>query len=591
MSELPPSAAPAGRRAARRHGTTSGLRARLVRICVLPAAVVMLLGSAAIAYLLVADPSPRMRWVVLGSAAIGCLTVLIIAFDRANAAARVISRIPRQNANAPVAAAPEWLPSLRSSLAGGRKEIQRLVDQVRRGEQPESQSPYSEHSSPGHPFPEEVGQELRQLVLTAQSAVIQAASRRQVEVLVNLARRLQSLIHRAIRQLDELEHEVEDPELLKQVFVIDHLTTRVRRQVESLAVLGGAVPRRINGAVNMHAALRQAVAEVEHYPRVKVIPPVEGTLHGHAAADIIHLIAELVENATMFSPPDTRVELHAESVPAGLAVEIDDRGLPMPARTRERMNQLLAAPDRFDIGELLKDGRIGLYVVASLARRHGILVQLRTNIYGGTQAVVILPQSLLGDAASDRPRQAGHDLAADSAAGGPDSEATPSSAPEPAPAPARRVSAPLPPPASAPVPVVARVPGGASVPGVARVPGVAPAPAVGPAPVPAAEPAAHASPQAPGKHGGRVHQAAAPAPEPAAVQPDAQRATGRAGRPALPRRTGTHLVPQLREGTTAARRPNVDGPDMGMMAAFQRGRSRAESEDDPPGNGDPWPTL
>jgi hypothetical protein len=122
---------------------------------------------------------------------------------------------------------------------------------------------------------------------------------------------------------------------------------------------------------------------------------VEGALRGTAVTDVIHLIAELVENATKFSAPTTIALLRAQQVAAGVAIEVEDRGLGMVAADQQRLNELLADPGRMDIDELLRDGRIGLYVVAALARRHGIRVRLQNNIFGGTQAVAVLPKSLL----------------------------------------------------------------------------------------------------------------------------------------------------------------------------------------------------
>ncbi|MFC7511883.1 ATP-binding protein [Streptomyces thermocarboxydus] len=146
----------------------------------------------------------------------------------------------------------------------------------------------------------------------------------------------------------------------------------------------------------MTEVLRSAIAEVEQYSRVKLVPPVDGTLRGHAVADVIHLLAELVENATVFSAPHTQVLLRANLVTSGLAVEVEDRGLGMPVGEQDRMNALLADPDQVHVASLLADGRIGLFVVSQLARRHGIHVRLQTNIYGGVQAVLVVPQSLLG---------------------------------------------------------------------------------------------------------------------------------------------------------------------------------------------------
>ncbi|MGH3662638.1 MAG: sensor histidine kinase [Micromonosporaceae bacterium] len=220
----------------------------------------------------------------------------------------------------------------------------------------------------------------------------------QVEVFVNLARRLQSLVHRGIGALDELENEVEDPDLLKGLFQVDHLATRIRRHTENLAVLGGAVPhRQWTRPVSVSDVLRSAMAEIEHYSRVKLVPPAPGTIRGHAVADLVHLVAELAENATMFSPPHSQVLLRVEQVTAGLAIEVEDRGLGMPKDERGQMNVLLASPEQAVPAELLQDGRIGLYVVSSLARRHGIAVQLQGNIYGGTQAVLVLPHTMLGE--------------------------------------------------------------------------------------------------------------------------------------------------------------------------------------------------
>ncbi|CAM5227110.1 hypothetical protein SALBM311S_04260 [Streptomyces alboniger] len=128
------------------------------------------------------------------------------------------------------------------------------------------------------------------------------------------------------------------------------------------------------------------------------MPPIDGELRGHAVADVIHLLAELVENATVFSAPHTQVLLRANLVTSGLAVEVEDRGLGMPVGEQSRMNALLADPDQVNVASLLADGRIGLFVVSQLAKRHGIHVRLQTNIYGGVQAVLVVPQALLGAA-------------------------------------------------------------------------------------------------------------------------------------------------------------------------------------------------
>ncbi|MFI1401104.1 hypothetical protein [Streptomyces sp. NPDC020681] len=184
---------------------------------------------------------------------------------------------------------------------------------------------------------------------------------------------------------------------------MDHIVTRFRRAVESLAVLGGAVPRRINRPVPVQSLLRSAIAEIESYRRVRVLQAPSGAIHGHVAADIVHLLAELIENGTKFSPPDTIVHIRAEMVPAGLAVEIDDRGLLVSTAQRAQLNRLLANPEQFGVTAQLSDGRIGLYVVAQLAGRQQITVKVQTNLYGGNQAVVVLPRGLLSPADSGGP--------------------------------------------------------------------------------------------------------------------------------------------------------------------------------------------
>jgi hypothetical protein len=260
---------------------------------------------------------------------------------------------------------------------------------------------------------------LRQTQSAAEVAILRAADTpphedplQQLTVFGNLGRRQQSLVHRAIRMLDELEHQVEDPDLLKGLFAVDHLVTRIRRQTENLVVLGGATAQRQwSTPLTMVAVLRSAIAEVEQYNRVKLVLPIKGTLRGHAVAEIIHLLAELIENATVFSDPDTTIILRARHVTAGLAIEVEDRGLGMRVEELDRINGLLARPDSADVGELLADGLIGLWVVAQLCRRNGVKVRLQTNIFGGVNADIVIPHGLLGEEPDNEPaRSPRHEL-------------------------------------------------------------------------------------------------------------------------------------------------------------------------------------
>ena len=255
------------------------------------------------------------------------------------------------------------------------------------------------------------------------------------EVFVKLARRLQSLINRAIKRIDELEQDNEDPELLDGLYEIDHLFTLARRQGENLAVLGGESPqRRSNRPVSVYAVLLAAVSEAEHYRQIAIVPVEDVEIHGHAVAEIIHLLAELLENATRFTSPDgPKVEVRAHKVTAGLAIEVQDRGLGMNHEDLERINNLLDGSTRIDLSELLEDGRIGLAVVRELARRHDIRVRLQSNIFGGIAAAVVIPPQLLGEKELESRRRAERQQQAGSSAL-PKRRAEPGSMPEITPA-------------------------------------------------------------------------------------------------------------------------------------------------------------
>ncbi|KWX05765.1 hypothetical protein TH66_01000 [Carbonactinospora thermoautotrophica] len=233
---------------------------------------------------------------------------------------------------------------------------------------------------------------------TAVATAVQQAQLREgtKKVFLNIAHRTQVLIHRQIAMLDAMERKHEDPEYLSELFAVDHLATRLRRNAENLAILGGALPgRRWHNPVPLSNVLRSAASEIEDYSRVKLQAVPSVALLGPAVGDVIHLVAELVENATVFSPPHTQVQVGAETVPEGLAIEIEDRGLGMSAEEYQRANELLANPPEFDMMALGEDPRLGLFVVARLAARHGIKVSLHKSPYGGTRAIVLIPASLL----------------------------------------------------------------------------------------------------------------------------------------------------------------------------------------------------
>ncbi|MFJ7273579.1 nitrate- and nitrite sensing domain-containing protein [Kitasatospora sp. NPDC098663] len=235
-----------------------------------------------------------------------------------------------------------------------------------------------------------------------EAAVEQAELRRGVSaVFVNLARRSQVLLHRQLTLLDTMERRTENPTELADLFKVDHLTTRMRRHAEGLIILAGGSPGRAwRKPVRMVDVVRAAVGEVEDYARV-IVRPFPGTgLLGSAVADVTHLIAELVENAAVFSPPTTQVTVQGEVVAHGFALEIDDRGLGLSDQLLADINERLAVEQEFDLADT---DRLGLFVVSRLARRHGIRVHLRPSPYGGTTAVVLIPRELLAEAPDGLP--------------------------------------------------------------------------------------------------------------------------------------------------------------------------------------------
>ena len=222
----------------------------------------------------------------------------------------------------------------------------------------------------------------------------QAALRRSIgDMFTNLARRSQTLIDRQLELIDDLERNETDPDTLAALFRLDHLATRMRRNAEDLIVLSGADPgRHWVQQMTVVDVVRAAAAEVEEYQRVELLPLVDLEVAGHVAVDVIHLLAELIENATAFSPPNTKVQIAGQAVPHGYVIEIEDRGLGMSDEELIQANERLANPPKIDFA---LSRVLGLYVVGRLGQRHGIKVQLRHSWYGGVTALTLLPNSLL----------------------------------------------------------------------------------------------------------------------------------------------------------------------------------------------------
>ncbi|MCX4906198.1 nitrate- and nitrite sensing domain-containing protein [Streptomyces sp. NBC_00878] len=264
-----------------------------------------------------------------------------------------------------------------------------------------------------------VGDELAQVgtALTAvQRAALKAASER-AELLsgisgvyVSIARRSQVLLHRQLDLLDTMEQRQRDQAELQDLYRIDYLATRMRRHSESLLILSGIAPGRgWRDPIPLLDVLRAAVAEIENASRVQIWAAPRVSIAGGSVADVIHLLAELVENASAFSPPSTTVQLRAARVRDGLLIEVEDSGFGMNEDAMADANRKL----RSEKVDLLDAKQIGLFVVNRLAERQGLSVELRASVSGGVTAAVLIPENLVRD---DMPV---HDRAlAESGAGG-----------------------------------------------------------------------------------------------------------------------------------------------------------------------------
>jgi signal transduction histidine kinase len=248
-------------------------------------------------------------------------------------------------------------------------------------------------------------------------AANEAALRGNVNAMfVNLSRRSQSLVERQIRLIDDLEQGEQDPERLSSLFQMDHLATRMRRNSENLLVLAGHdESRRWNQPVALVDVLRAALSEIEQYERVTLNVQPGIAARGQAVSDVVHLTAELVENATSFSAADTPVTIAGHLLSSGgVLLEITDQGVGMGAEEMAHANWRLDNPPVVDVAV---SRRMGLFVVARLAARHGIRVRLRPAASGGLIALVWLPDETIMHETADGPPGMRRDSVAEPALG------------------------------------------------------------------------------------------------------------------------------------------------------------------------------
>ncbi len=248
---------------------------------------------------------------------------------------------------------------------------------------------------------DEIGQVAEAFNIAQRTAVNATVSEAKARAGVNnvflgIAHRTQGLVHRQLRILDRMESREENAEQLTGLFQLDNLATRARRTTENLIILGGKHPgRRWRKPVALVDVLRAAVSETEDFSRIEVDDVPDVSVIGSAVADSIHLVAELADNATSFSPPGSPVQITSTVVARGVVVDVSDRGLGMKDDVREWANRMMSEPPEFDAMALRADSSLGLFVVARLAARLGVLVTFDSSRYGGTRATALIPTDIL----------------------------------------------------------------------------------------------------------------------------------------------------------------------------------------------------
>ena len=243
-----------------------------------------------------------------------------------------------------------------------------------------------------------VGRVIQQaLEVAVRAAADQATLRQAAQVMLRgVARRPQLPLQAALMVVTEMQRQVNDAKMLAHLFDVHHKLAQTRRFLENLLILsGGQVARKFRTAVPIRSVVKAAQSESRDYERVAVRQLPDVALAPQAVTDVLHLLAELIDNALQFSPPESEVTVTCNVVENGIAVEIEDRGVGMQPDALRHRNHLLAEAPTPDVTALADGSTIGLYVVAELARREGVQVTLRSSAYGGTLAIVLVPKSLV----------------------------------------------------------------------------------------------------------------------------------------------------------------------------------------------------
>ncbi|WP_084461458.1 sensor histidine kinase [Nocardia kruczakiae] len=296
------------------------------------------------------------------------------------------------------------LRSLRSSsLELANDRLPAIIERIHRGESVDVQG----ETTPVDTGADEIGEVADAFAAAQRTAIDAAVAEARTRdgfnrVFLDIAFRSQALVRRQLDVLDVAEAKQDHPDHLDLLFQLDHLATRARRNAENLLILGDRQPgRQWRRPVGLEEIVRSAASETEGFARVTAVrlPPVN--VLGTAVADLVHLLAELIDNAANFSPPDAPITVHGSIVGRGAVVEIVDRGLGMVFEQLEQVNTLLVEPPEFHEMALTGRRQLGLFVVGRLARRHGIGVTLRESPYGGVTAIVLIPAAALDGVSLD----------------------------------------------------------------------------------------------------------------------------------------------------------------------------------------------
>jgi signal transduction histidine kinase len=258
---------------------------------------------------------------------------------------------------------------------------------------------------------DEIGQVAEAFETAQRTAVAAAAAEAKTrggfnKVFLDIAHRSQVVVHKQLEVLDVAESKQGDPEHLELLFQLDHLATYARRNAENLLILGGGqAGRKWRTPVALEEIVRSAISETEDFARVSAVRLPDVKVLGNVVADLIHLLAELVDNATSFSPPDSPVTVRGNLVGKGAVVEVEDQGLGISFEIRERLNETLRNPPDFQSMALAGQRNLGLFVTGQLAKRHGISVSLQESAYGGIKAIVLVPSSATEPEGSESTQQ------------------------------------------------------------------------------------------------------------------------------------------------------------------------------------------